>query len=307
MKWKLLMVEIVCALIVGACGGPRSYPSTQAEAPVADVGRRHQMAAEALGYQAPAEEPAVTGKVTSPSDASGGTGLDLLTQSAPDRYLIKNATVIIETDDARAATDQLTAALAQVNGYVSGLNETVNAFGKRTVVMQIRIPSDQFDHSMLQVESLGKVLNKQVTTEDVTEQFVDTDARVRNLKRTEERLLEHLDRAGVLEDVLRVEQELTRTREQIERLEGQLRFLGNRVSYSTINITLQEAARTEPIVPAETYSTGKVFSEAVRSLVGFAQRIWTRVIWIVVWSPVWIVPALILLVMYRRWRKRQAA
>jgi len=240
-----------------------------------------------------------------PSDAGGIGGLDVLAQSKPDRYLIKNATVIIETEDARAATEQLTAALAQVDGYVSDLHESVNAFGKRTVVMQIRIPSDRFDQSMLQVETLGKVLNKQVNTQDVTEQYVDTEARSRNLKRTEERLLEHLSRAGVLEEVLRVEQELTRIRQEIERLDGQLRFLADRVGYSTIAITLQETAKTEPIVPAKSFSTGKVFSEAVRSLVGFAQQIWTRVIWIIVWLPVWIVPALILRVAYRGWRKRQ--
>jgi hypothetical protein len=301
MKMKLFLAGIVIALVIGACDSSRP----PAEMPMADMAGETLMA-ESVVYKGRAETSAATPAPTSPSDASGVGGLDVLAQSKPDRYLIKNATVIVETEDARAATEQLTAALAQVDGYVSDLHETVNAFGKRTVVMQIRIPSDRFDQSMLQVETLGKVLNKQVNTQDVTEQYVDTEARARNLKRTEERLLEHLSRAGVLEEVLRVEQELTRIRQEIERLEGQLRFLGDRVAYSTISITLQEAARSEPITPAESFSTGKVFSEAMRSLVGFGQGIWARVIWILVWSPVWLVPVLVGYFVYRRWRKQQA-
>jgi hypothetical protein len=307
MKMKLFLAGIVIALVIGACDSSRPEASySRAEMPMEDMARETLMA-ESVDYRGRAGESTATPAPTAPSDSSSAGGLDVLAQSKPDRYLIKNATVIVETEDARAATEQLTAALAQVDGYVSDLHESVNAFGKRTVVMQIRIPSDRFDQSMLQVETLGKVLNKQVNTQDVTEQYVDTEARARNLKRTEERLLEHLSRAGVLEEVLRVEQELTRIREEIERLEGQLRFLGDRVAYSTISITLQEAARSEPITPAESFSTGKVFSEAMRSLVGFGQGIWARVIWILVWSPVWLVPVLVGYLAYRRWRKQQAA
>jgi hypothetical protein len=237
--------------------------------------------------------------------AGAGAGLAVLAASAPDRYLIKNATLILETADARAATEQLSAALQQVNGYVSNLHESVNALGNRTITMQVRIPADRFDQSMMQAEALGKVLNKQVTTEDVTEQYVDTQARVRNLKHTEDRLLEHLSRTGILEDVLRVEKELTRVREEIERLEGRLRFLTDRVSFSTIAITLQEAARTEPMMPAESFSTGKVTSEAVRALVGFARVIWVMLIWIGVWTPVWVPLAIIALVARRRYLRKE--
>lgn len=308
MKMKLLLAVLLCALAVGACSkGYREAADMYASEAPAEMAESEMMGRNFAGLQQKAGEAISSDEAAAPAGASGVGGLDVLAQSKPDRYLIKNATVIVETEDARAATEQLTAALAQVDGYVSDLHETVNAFGKRTVVMQIRIPSDRFDQSMLQVETLGKVLNKQVNTQDVTEQYVDTEARARNLKRTEERLLEHLSRAGVLEEVLRVENELTRIRQEIERLEGQLRFLSDRVAYSTISITLQEAARSEPITPAESFSTGKVFSEAMRSLVGFGQGIWARVIWILVWSPVWLVPVLVGYLAYRRWRKQQAA
>lgn len=308
MKTKLLVAIGLCALVVGACGkGYREAADTYASEAPAAMAELEMRGRNVAGKQQEAGAMGASDEAAAAGDASGVGGLDVLARSKPDRYLIKNATVVIETEDARAATEQLTAALAQVDGYVSDLRESVNAYGKRTVIMQVRIPSDRFDQSMMQVETLGKVLNKQVNTQDVTEQYVDTEARSRNLKRTEERLLDHLSRAGVLEEVLRVEQELTRIREEIERLEGQLRFLADRVAYSTISITLQEAAKSEPVVPAQSFSTGKVFSEAIRSLVGFGQAIWTKVIWILVWSPVWLLPVLAAYFGYRRWRKQQAA
>ena len=211
-----------------------------------------------------------------------------LEATQPDRYLIKNASLTIETEDARKASDMLVAALEELGGYVSDFRESVDPLGRRSIHIQVRVPADKFQSTMERLEPLGKVLSRQITTEDVTEQFVDTDARLRNLKRTEERLLAHLDRTGKLEDVVKVEHELTRVREQIEVLEGRLRFLSHRVEFSTINITLQERPKAGPVVPPETYSMAKIASEAARSLVGFFQNLSGCVIWLGIWAVVWV-------------------
>lgn len=173
------------------------------------------------------------------------------------------------------------------------------------MTIQARVPSDRFDRTVLDLEAMGKVLNKQVTAQDITEEYVDTEARARSLKKTEERLIEHLAKSGVLEDILRVEKELTRVREKIEQLDGRLRFLGDRVKYSTITITVQEAPKGETIVPPQTFSTAKELSETLRSMVGFLQGVWSRVIWLMVWSPFWPLPAIAAYVVYRRRRARK--
>lgn len=197
------------------------------------------------------------------------------------------------------------AGLQAAGGYVSSLNEFVDGLGRRSVTIQARVPSDRFDRTVLDLEAMGKVLNKQVTAQDITEEYVDTEARARSLKKTEERLIEHLAKSGVLEDILRVEKELTRVREEIERLDGRLRFLGDRVKYSTITITVQEAPKGETIVPPQTFSTAKELSETLRSMVGFLQGVWSRVIWLMVWSPFWPLPAIAAYVVYRRRRARK--
>lgn len=228
-----------------------------------------------------------------------------LTDSQPDRYLIKNATVSIEASDARKVAESLIAYARVSHGYVSDSHETVDALGAHSITLQLRVPALQFEQSMQRIETLGKILDKQVTTEDVTEEFVDSTARVRNLKSTELRLLAHLSKTGKLSDTLLIETELTRVRQEIEQIEGRLKFLSHRVAYSTFALTVQETPKMQTIVPAQTFSSGKIASDAARSLIEFGQNLWSVVIWIGIWSAVWLPGIFLARAMYLR-RKHPA-
>jgi hypothetical protein len=228
--------------------------------------------------------------------------LAALSDSERDRYLIKNATVTIEARDARKASTALVAAVRAARGYLADTHESVDELGRRSIVIEARVPFGRFDRSLQEIEALGKVLEKQVTAEDVTEEFVDSQATLRNLQQTESRLLAHLSRTGRLADTLLVEKELTRVRGEIERLEGRLRFLSHRVLFSTLTVTISEAPRPEPIVPAQSYSSGQQLSEAVRALVAFGQLLWTGAIWLGIWSAVWAPLAFAGWLVYRRRR-----
>ena len=220
---------------------------------------------------------------TAATVTDGGSAVTVM----PDRYLIKNATIAIEVADARKAGDALVSAVRDAGGHVAGLRETRDGLGHLAAVIEIRVPASTFETTMVRLDALGKVLDRQVTTQDVTEEFVDASARLRTMKRTEERILDHLNRTAKLEDILKVEGELGRYRERIEQLEGRLRFLQDRVAFSTIKVTLSETPKAESPVPPETFSTAQVASEASRALVGFAQALWLRAIWIAIWTPVW--------------------
>lgn len=244
----------------------------------------------------------------SPAAAAGSLmTLAAMGQIQPDRYLIKNATVTIEVDNPEDSATAVTTAASDAGGYIGALNESTDGLGRRTVTMTVRIPSDRFDDLMVNLSLMGKILQKNITTQDVTEEFVDTEARSRNLKVSEQRIIEHLGRAGTLEDILRVETELTRVRQQIEQLDGRLRFLSHRVAYSTLNLTLQETPAMESVLPAETFSIGKTFSEATRSLTGLGQRALVIAIWLGVWSPVWIAAIFVAFTARRRIRGRATA
>lgn len=221
-----------------------------------------------------------------------------------DRYLIKMAVIMIETDDPKAAADQLTAAVTAAGGYVSDLRENTDGLGRKNIQIQVRVPSDKLDTTMGSIDAFGRVIDKAVSTQDVTEEFVDNDARLRNFKKTEERLLDHLSQAILIDSTLKIEQELGRVRGEIERLEGRQRFLGHRIHFSTITVTITERPKAEPILPPRGFSSMQVVSEAIRSLIEFAQTLWIKIIWIGVWAPVWLVVILVAWLAHRIIRRR---
>ncbi len=142
-----------------------------------------------------------------------------------------------------------------------------------------------------------------MTAEDVTEEFVDTQSKLHNLHATEARLLSILNRTGRLSDTLLVEKEINRVREDLDRLTGRLKFLAHRVAFSTFNVTVHETPHAQSITPPESFSAGRVTSDAVRSLVGFGQVILTLTIWALTWSAVWLPPVLIIGYAWSRHRR----
>lgn len=284
---RLWIIVAGFALVMGGCQGAQ-------ERSTGTGGTEGMQKAEAPGSSGQAAE--------SPGPAA--IKMAAMQQAQPDRYLIRNATVTLEVKDARAATTRLTEAVRVAHGYLSDMHESVDGLGARSVTVTVRVPADGFEQSMGALTGLGKVLDKQVTTEDVTEEFVDSTSRLRNLKSTEERLLAHLSRTGKLSDTLLVEKELARVRLEIEQLEGRLRYLSHRVAYSTIQMTLKEAARPQAVTPPESYSTGQVATDAARSLVEFLRGVATLGIWLGIWAAVW--GPVLAVALYFRWRSRRA-
>lgn len=158
------------------------------------------------------------------------------------------AAMLIRTGYARIEVESLEAAIAAVRqlagrlgGQVAGVAMQTGADQIREATLTLRIPATRFDEAVFQLEPLGDVESVNVTSEDVGEEYVDVGIRLENGRRIERRLLQLLEtRTGRLEEVLAVERELARVREEIERFEGRLRYLRNRATVSTLTITLHE-------------------------------------------------------------------
>lgn len=112
--------------------------------------------------------------------------------------------------------------------------------------MQIRVPQQRLDITLDALAKLGTVQNRLITVEDVSEQIVDYDARLRNLRRSEEMVLKIMKRSGSVGEVLNASQNLSSIRETIERIEAQLKSLRTQISYSTITLNLEEAVSAAP-------------------------------------------------------------
>jgi hypothetical protein len=183
--------------------------------------------------------------------------------------IIRTGDVAIQVDSLELAIAAVRQLAASLGGYIGNVNVNVGEMQVRSAGMEMKIPATRFDEAMAGMTPLGKVERSAATAEDVGEQFVDISARVANAKRLEQRLVTLLaTRTGKLEDVLAVERELARVREEIERYEGRIRYLGTRVATSTILVTVHEKA---PLVASQpgTNIIGEAFVAMWRNFVRF--------------------------------------
>jgi hypothetical protein len=129
----------------------------------------------------------------------------------------------------------------RVGGFVADASVQSGRKQLRSATLQLKVPAHRFDELTEGLEPLGRLQFVNVGAEDVSEEFVDLTARVANGRRLEDRLIELLrTRTGKLQDVLTVERELARVREEIERMEGRLRFLKASAQLSTLSVNLYE-------------------------------------------------------------------
>lgn len=160
---------------------------------------------------------------------------------AAQPMLIRTGTATVRVDSLERAVAALRALAVRHGGYVGGVSMTGGARESRHATLELRIPSARFDSALAGLNPVGRVESVSVSAEDVGEQYADVEARVANARRLEARLLELLDRrTGRLEELLQLERELARVRQEIERYEGRLRYLSTRVSVSTLTVTLRE-------------------------------------------------------------------
>ena len=164
------------------------------------------------------------------------------TTGAP-AMIIRTGQAFVEVRDVDAAVLRIRQLAAQVGGYVASSSTSGGRDQIRQSTLELKIPSNRYEEAVSSLSDVGKVETVNSSAQDVGEEFVDVTARVNNSRRLEERLITLLsNRTGKLDEVLRVERELARVREEIERYEGRLRYLTSRVAMSTLTITVHEPA-----------------------------------------------------------------
>jgi hypothetical protein len=189
---------------------------------------------------APAVDAAVA---TAPPPSTGGTdqfeGIDQ-SNTAP-AMVIRTGQAFIEVEKVDPAVIRIRQLAAQVGGYIANSSISGGRDQIRQATLELKMPSGRYDEAIGSLAPIGKVETVNSNAQDVGEEFVDVTARVTNSRRLEERLLNLLaNRTGKLDDVLRVERELARVREEIERYEGRLRYLSAHAAMSTLTITVHE-------------------------------------------------------------------
>lgn len=223
---------------------PRADASMRGSVPGLMAGQGQADGAPALAADAAKAQEAVAaasaGAAT--STVANVTAQTTRTSVSPS-MVIRNGWAGIEVDSLDPAIAQVRRLAERVGGFVANTTIQGGRDQLRSASLEVKVPSARFDEALTGLSPIGKVESVNVTAEDVGEEYVDVAARVENARRLESRLIALLaNRTGRLQDVLSVERELARVREEIERYEGRLRFLRTRVATSTLTVNVHERA-----------------------------------------------------------------
>jgi hypothetical protein len=189
--------------------------------------------------------------------------------SVVSSMIIRTGQASVEVDSLDRGIRAVHALAGHVGGYIANSSIVAGAEQTHSATLEIKIPSSHFDEAINGLQPIGHLESVSVSAEDVGEEFVDVAARAVNGHKLEQRLIDILGtRTGKLSDVLAVERELARVRENIERQEGRMRYLRTRAAMSTLSVTVHEKA---PVV-AGSGSGGVLadaFRQAWRNFIGF--------------------------------------
>ena len=277
------ILGLIAVLSTSACAASSSPTASR------DQGRADETAeSRAAAPAAPAPQTAAS----APRQAPGGgpaanQAADQAQQNLPslDRMIIRTVTMTLAVGNVQETFRQVEQVVGEQNGYLAG--SQIRQDGDRmTATMTLRVPADPatYQATLDRLRGLAdRVVDEQAQAQDVTEEYVDIESRLRNLRATEESLLALLSQAQRIEDIINIQRELTNVRGQIEQIQGRKQALERRADMATINLTIRESgAFSRP-----GWSPGGTFEEAVRALGAALRGLAVFAIWLLVFSPVW--------------------
>lgn len=284
MKKRLVTAVIVCMLsaALAACGSSSesaSYDGVAAEeAAAVEMPAEEYYDAEMNSYAM--EDGMVdetTGEVTEESAATS------------NRKLIKTVNLDVETKDYDGLIANLESQIVELGGYI----ESLECYGSdyRYASITARIPAAKLDGFVKQIGETANVTGRSESVEDVTLQYVDLDSHTRMLEEEQERLLELLETASTIEDMITIESRLGEVRYQLESMKSQLRTFDNQVDYSTVHINIDEVIELTPVVEltdGERIAQGfaKSVADVLHGIKEFFINLIINIPYIIVWAVV---------------------
>lgn len=237
------------------------------------------------------KETALTDRPSSPGTA------DLL--NAPEQSkIIREGYIFMEVKDYPLAVDQARQVLKRWKGYILKENEQTTDYQVQDELI-MRVPAASFDSLVNDVLKLAwKVTNKSIEAKDVTEEYVDIEARLRSKREVEKRYIDLLQEAKNVNDILKVEEQLRVIREEIEAREGRLKYIQNQADYSTLNLTVTKKLSTRTTIDFF-FRIGEALKGGWRGLLGFI------IAFVYIWPFILIIGVTLYLIL-RRNRKNKA-
>ena len=270
-----------------------------------------------LAARTPTAPPQETVKGVAVEEASGARwagDTSVYQYSAPGlpqkQMIIRTVDMELVVHDTATSLESVHALVAEFKGYVAN-STSWHQEGVLAARLTIRVPADDLETVLERLRALGQLESENQSSQDVTDQYVDLDAQLKNLELAEQELRELLQtrqETGKTEEIMEVYRELINIRGQIEQIKGRMQYLENMSAMATINLTLTPDALAQPVVIGGWQPQGTA-RDAARTLVKTVQFLINAAIWIIIF----VIPTLILLALpfvvlaliIRAWRRRR--
>lgn len=259
------------------------------------------------------EQSATEEAVEVMAEDAGGIESDMELSEAvqADRKLIRTFELEIETKEFDDVLSDIQTKVAELGGYIenssldsgSAYYSTYNRYSS----LKVRVPSDQLDGFVAQVKEQANVTYVSESTEDITLQYVDTQSHKTALETEQNRLLELLEAAETVEDLIAIESRLSEVRYQLESYTSQLRIYDNQVDYSTVHITIREVDRETKSEPKTFWEeVGEAFADSLYGIRQGARGLAICVLGAVPYMFLWALVIVAVGIVVRRIRKKKA-
>lgn len=231
--------------------------------------------------------------------------MSLDTEIESQRRIIKTASISIDVKSTEETMSALSTIVDQYGGFVQSSSTWAQGDSTTAGSAVLRVDADQFEETMENIRGLATVVNgESISGEDVSEEYIDLESRLTNLRAEEKQYLLILGEATTVEDLLMVSDYLSSVRGEIETIEGRLKYLDNQTDLSTITVSVYEEASV--IIPTSDWRPIEVAEEAFNRLVVFAQGLVDLLIWVVIFGiPAWVAWSVVR-GLWRWWNRRHS-
>ncbi|MCK8825305.1 DUF4349 domain-containing protein [Fuchsiella alkaliacetigena] len=159
-----------------------------------------------------------------------------------ERKIIRRASLRLERRDWEDISREINTLVEAYEGYISNSRQWQDHNNRKFLNYTLQIPQDKFSSALEDLKELGELKDKQINSQDITEEYLDLEMRLENFKHQEKRYQELLEKAESVEDILKIENELNRVRREIESIEGRMRYYDTKVELSTIDLHISQPA-----------------------------------------------------------------
>jgi prepilin-type N-terminal cleavage/methylation domain-containing protein len=292
------LVEVVVVVVILGVLAVILWPALQsarqsdrAASVLADATVRAEGLGSPLGAvpgQGPSEPSSAEAKRSDAYQADGAGMVGATVDTSDTRKIIYRAQIELAVEDFAGSNDRVMALIKQFGGYLADSMLTGTSGETRRGIWKIRVPVARFEEFVGAAKGLGELITAGTTSQDVSEEYYDVDARIRNKTKEEQRLLALLEeRPGDLKDVIAIERELSRVREELERMQGRMRVLSDLTSLTTVQLTITEIRDYQPAeTPTLATRVRRSFQESVEAIVESGEALLVGAVAVAPWLPI---------------------